>query len=567
MKVPQFVCGSPLCFPLLEPDSLQLAVIEGPAIEGAPLTIPPRQAATIGRARDCHICLPDPTVSRQHCAIACRGGKWFIRDLESRHGTFLNSVRLDPLTPHPLDARDLLRLGPWTFRVSIAGREADLTSMTITSTIEESPLQRISRVEPRELAQHRLHLLLDAFARVSAARTEQELGDAVVNSALAATGFERAALIRHASDDGLIEVLQYLARDPRERAEQVQFSRSLLRAAAEGQLARLTSDGDVPLGVSIAQLGITSALCAPVMLGGIVAAYLYLDARGRDMPAHGDAAGFCEAIARLYGLSLANLKREELERRQRSLEADLSAAREAQQLIVPPTQRRLNGIAYAMQMCPGSFVAGDLFDIVVIDDTRTAVVIGDVTGEGIGSAILMASAQAHLHSALRMFPDPGIAVSEVNAYVSDRSAANKFISMWVGVFDSASGEVQLVDAGHGHWMIRRAGGEVERSPLPNGTLVGIDAGLSYRSRSIRIEPGDRIVLFSDGVIEQVGGNGEQFGHERVAEVLRTSPTVEEDVEMLFAAVREHGRCRDLADDATVASVTFAPARPDGDETV
>ena len=147
---------------------LELEVVEGPGLAGTEgeLAFTAGETVGIGRSRDSRVCLPDPTVSRNHASIAPRGGRWFVHDLGSRHGTLLNAVRLDASLPHALDQFDLLRIGPWTFRVRIGGR-GDSSLYTITSSDEDAPAARISQVDGRELAQHRLHLILDGAARIT----------------------------------------------------------------------------------------------------------------------------------------------------------------------------------------------------------------------------------------------------------------------------------------------------------------------------------------------------------------------------------------------------------------
>ncbi len=542
--------------PFMAPGSLKLELIEGPDPAGdmRAIAVDRRQGAVLGRSRECQICLPDPTVSRRHADLTCRGQQWFVRDLKSRHGTYLNAVRLEPDFPQAMADNDLLRVGPWTFRVLLGDRRESLrTEADDEGGTTRGRGSRIMRVSPQELAAHRLHLILDGASRITSARDEAELAQAAVDSALAGTAFDRAAMLRDINRGESVEVLCH--RSKKNGGGEFTFSRSLIRAASEGQLSRLTSERkDVPFGVSIEELGITDALCAPVMLGGAVAAYLYLDARDTTIPVQSDAADFCQAIARMCGMALANLKRIDLERRQRGLESQLSAAREAQQMIVPAASGEVLGIRYAMRMQPGSFVAGDLFDVVPLDDRRVALTIGDVTGEGIGAAILMASTQSHLHAALRKHADPAAALNEVNAYIADRSPANRFISMWVGVFDRETKRLTYVDAGHGHWMIRRASRSVEHAPRPNGTLVGIDPGLTYDHREIDLKPGDRLILYSDGLLEQSNPDGDRFGRDRIAEQLYESRSEGDDVARIFAAVERFAGTTTLADDATVASI-------------
>src|SRR5262249_4009123 len=202
---------------------------------------------------------------------------------------------------------------------------------------------------------------------------------------------------------------------------------------------------------SIAELGIHSALCAPVPIGDDVIAYVYLDARGSESSVRADAAGFCEAIARAYGLALANLKRTELERRQVQLAAELAAAREVQSTMLPPKEADLGVIRYGVEVRPGLFVAGDLFDVIGLPGGRVAVCLGDVAGHGVGSALLMAMTQSHLHAELRRSEDPAEALSGVNRYLCERVGGGWFVSLWVGIF-GPGGSLHCVDAGHGHVM-------------------------------------------------------------------------------------------------------------------
>jgi serine phosphatase RsbU (regulator of sigma subunit) len=96
--------------------------------------------------------------------------------------------------------------------------------------------------------------------------------------------------------------------------------------------------------------------------------------RGQESPVHPEAAGFCQAISRMLGLALANLKRAELERRQQRLDSDLHTAREAQQLIMPPAEGQAGALRYALRNKPGRTVAGDLFDLVVLPGDRVGAV-------------------------------------------------------------------------------------------------------------------------------------------------------------------------------------------------
>ncbi|MEE9211516.1 MAG: SpoIIE family protein phosphatase [Phycisphaeraceae bacterium] len=528
---------------------LQLDRVSGPAIECPPIS--PQAGATLGRATDCEIRLPDPSVSRRHASIMRRGQQWFITDLKSHIGTTLNAIRLTPGQPTPLADHDLLAVGPWIFTIVLGETPSRKSIMTEVGTPSS---QRVERVSPTELqlAYHRLSLLIDCAALINRATDEKTLADALLQSALEGTGYHRACLIRPVGAGEEIEVLGYLSSD--DEGSDRSFSRSLVRMASCGELACLTSSAPVPMGASVAALRITEAICAPIYVGSSINAYLYLDNRGEEAAVQPDAASFCQAIARVGGLSLANLKRAELQQRQDRIVSELAAARDAQGLIMPGERGTVNALTYAMCMRPGRFVAGDLFDVVALEAGRAAVCVGDVCGEGIGAAVLMASVQAHLHATLLQYGEPASALNAVNRYITERSAPDKFVSMWVGVFDLPHGVLRYVDAGHGHWLHRPAGQLPQRVNQGGGIPLGIDSAFRYQAQLLSIGTGDRIIVYSDGIVEQVSAGGEQFGLKRILETLKDCRSAEQDIDVLFQALDNFAPGEDLADDTTVASI-------------
>lgn len=541
---------------------IKLEPLAGPSVP--PITITTDRPFRLGRHSTCDASLPDQTVSRAHCLIEFRAGSWLVSDLESRHGTYLNGSRLNAAEPTPIREGDLLRLGPWTFRV--ATKESTGGKFQTTTTEEEEVtgvrVQKIPAAELSIRAQHRLELLLDCAASITAATTEETLATAVLDALISGTNFPRAAFIRHLGGGEQIQILGY--RGPaREPQSSFVVSRSLLQAAADGAVVRLDSASGLNYGQSVIQLGIQAAICAPVMVGASPVAFLYLDARNHERAAEvePDAAAFCQAVARLSGLALSNLGRADLKKRAESLEADLRAAREAQRVIMPPTHGERGRLIYAMHSRPGRFVAGDLFDVITLPDGRVAVFLGDVAGKGIGAAILMATAQAHLHAHLVNNANPVAAVKAVNEYISDRSVEAKFISLWLGLFDPANAVLTFVDAGHGHWLVRHPGGSPDRVACSGGLPLGVDASYVFQAEEVRLERGSRVIIYSDGVVEQRSPTGEEFGLAKAVEALAPSESPDGDVTALFHAVRRYAAPSAapeldiaLADDVTVASI-------------
>ena len=563
---------------------LTLDPLAGPPI--APIEVGPAAPKTLGRSSSCETVLPDESVSRRHAQIAFRDGLWFVTDLGSTHGTLVNGTRVTAQSATPIKAGDLIVVGPWTFRVRSGPTSHAMNSLVDDSAGAQASRQRVERVQERELAaitQQRLNLLMDCSAAVVGVEDERALGKIMLDAVVQGTGFPRAALLRDTGSD--VEVICEI--DPM-APEGVQrtFSKSLIQEARKGEMVKLVvEDAGANASASIMMLKIQTALCAPVKVGEAVLGFLYLDSRAGEQGGPGlmrragqaaggpgggggvphDAATFVQAIARLCSLALGNLARAQLEKRQAELVRDLSAAREAQKMIMPADSASISGVRYAMRMKPGRMVAGDLFDVVPLDENRVAIFLGDVAGKGISAAILMATAQTHLNICLRQHADPAKALAMTNQHICAHATSNKFISLFLGVFDARSATLSYVDAGHGYWLLAHADGSVLRGSVPGegagdqgggGIPLGIDPEFPFTSRTITLPKGSRLVVFSDGVAEQPGPEGEQFSVERAIAALSSTRDVEQDARTLFDAVLNYAKTDSLADDTTVASVQF-----------
>ncbi len=522
---------------------------------GQQITLQSTRDALVGRAAESDFCLLHEGVSRRHATIAPRNGQWYVADLGSARGTFVNGVRLERQTPTRIATGDLVVFGPLPFRVWTGGGSPSTVRTVDEGAAGGARVERVGGVLP--VAARRLRLLTECIARLQGAPDEPSLAREALRSALEGSGYTRSAILSPLSEGREVAVV-FSRRVDESDATEVKFSRALILAAAAGEPAVLSRDAPRVQSHSIAEMGIHSALCVPIKLGEATAGYLYLDARGAESQVQPDSAGFCEAVATAYGLALANLKRAELERRQREIAEDLAAAHEAQRFMLPPIESDLGFLRYAMEMRPGVFVAGDLFDVIALGDGEVATFIGDVAGHGVGAAMVMALVQSHLNAVLANTRDPAAAITSVNRFLASRSFGGRFVSLWLGVFER-SGRLRFVDAGHGYCVVRRAGaGAGEVSPLVSATGIpmGVDQDYVYRTEEVTLGPGDRVVLFTDGLIEQRSPAGELFGAERIAAAVGGSGTVSGDVSALFKALIGFAGARTLDDDATTASLEY-----------
>lgn len=508
----------------------------------------------IGRAKECDLCLPDPGISRRHAMFSWRGEHWFLTDLGSRCGSYLNSVQLQPATPTIAAPGDLVRLGPYAFRLACDAVESGMRATGDATLAPGSMIERPAQPELDALAARRLELLMNGAALLHRAEDEASLAAALIDLALEGTGFARALVLRYPGEGDTAAVLA--AKDLRNPRSKLRYSRTVVTQASAGHVVRLLPSEQASMAYSIGELGIESAVCCPITVDDLVVWCLYLDSRQTEEPPFPDAAGFCHAVARLAGLSLSNLKRGELQIRQSRLEKDLQAAQQVQALLGPPDTGQIGHVCYRMRMHPGRFVAGDLFDIFPLDDQRIAFCIGDVTGQGAGAAILMSAVLAHVRASMLRYASPVEVVRDVNEYICDRSEL--FVSLMVGIFDRTEQCLRYVDAGHGHWVFLRPGQAAMPAPRPNGLLVGVDRAFIYECAEIPATAMDRAVLYSDGVVEHLGEDNEPFGQERLIAALEGSPGPDEDVARAFGALDAFLGNHRLGDDTTLVSIQIQP---------
>ena len=482
-------------------------------------------------------------ISRRHATLERRGEDWTVRDLASRHGTFVNGRRLAPGEAVPLAAGDLVQLGPWACRVADAAASG-LGRTRLLETPAGSSVARATETLRTGLGQRGLDALLAASGELGAAEDETAVAEAMVGAIRAALDAPRSLVLRPLGDDAY-ETLATGDGGPNE------VSRSLLAAAAaDRSVVELRAGGPAPAdGVSILDLAIRTAICVPILVGDVADAFLYLDSREGERELPRDATAFGHALARLAGLALERIGAARVAAR---LREDLAEARAAQRFLMPPPRGVHGVVHYAYESRPGREVAGDLFDVVPLADGRVAIVLGDVSGKGVGAGFVMAATQSLLRTCLQAGVPPADAVAAANAELAPRTGGHPFVTLLVAVIDAAASAVDLVDAGHGYGVLTLPGTPPAFVRGEDGGLpVGAERAGSWRPRRLPFPPGARLVAFSDGLVEQPDPAGRPFGDDAALAVLGGTSDPAAVVAEMLAAVDGHARAP-LNDDLTVA---------------
>ncbi|MEM7681167.1 MAG: SpoIIE family protein phosphatase [Planctomycetota bacterium] len=551
----------------------RLVAVSGPT----PVDIPLRSGKTVslGRQAGCDVRLVDAAVSRRHAELRpdAQGPGWRLEDLGSRHGTLLNGEPAPPGAALPLEPGDRVEVRPWVFVVEGASDPVDMVTHVVAPSEDAYDVgPRLTPLEARsapDLSGRRLEALLSCAEKLEAASDLRSLADAVAEAAVQASGYPNAAVLRPADADGRVEVLAARGAiaqgDPLDAGRAI--SRSALRAAEAGKAVSLGPDAPDSEMHSMVRLGIEDLVCVPLTPGGSIAGYLYLDRRSDEPSGAGSSAtdspgkAFAIGLAKVASLAWSGLQRLTMQRRLDRLHAEMEAAALAQRWILPRASGRFAGASYDARSLAGQRLAGDLFLIRPLNQGRLAAAIGDVSGKGPAAAMLMTVTMGFLEAALAHDADPERVMRNLADYLATRSETGAFVTAWLGVLDPIERRVDYIDAGHGYAQRVSPEAEVQTLDEHGGAPLGVESADAYRAGACDWNPGDRLVLVSDGLVEQPAlasqdrPRGEMFGRARLLDLLKDIPWSQE-IETLFTTVSDHAGNARFEDDATALVVRW-----------
>jgi sigma-B regulation protein RsbU (phosphoserine phosphatase) len=209
-------------------------------------------------------------------------------------------------------------------------------------------------------------------------------------------------------------------------------------------------------------------------------------------------------------------------------------------------------------MMPAKEVGGDLYDFFLIDEYRLGVIIGDVTGKGIASALLMAVSKTLLKAtALKGMP-PDNVLSEVNNMLVDQSPSNMFVTVFYGVLDLRNGAFEYSNGGHNSPYLISADGKISQLDNIGGILLGTMQNAGYESHILMLKPDDCLFFYTDGVTEAFNKNEEEFLEQRLVDSLQNCHTVSADklVDKIICNVQSHTNGFGQSDDITCLALKY-----------
>jgi phosphoserine phosphatase RsbU/P len=260
-------------------------------------------------------------------------------------------------------------------------------------------------------------------------------------------------------------------------------------------------------------------------------------------------------LAAQVAIALENARLyEQIAYQEKRLERDLAMARQLQFRLLPPTLPKPAHLDIAAKFVPARAIGGDLYDFVNYSMSRTAIVIGDVSGKGAPAAIYAALVSGILRSHAPIEPGPAEMLSAVNFSLGERRIDGQFVSLIYAVWDDKNRTLQVANSGLPR-PIYCHDGQIEIIEA-TGLPLGLFDEAEYDEFSFRAKPGDMFVFFSDGILDAGDKDEELFGRERVGEIVAANPeaSANEIVKLIFQAVAEHASGEDAFDDQTVVAI-------------
>jgi phosphoserine phosphatase RsbU/P len=523
----------------------------------------------IGRQPGSHLIIRDTRASRSHARIVAENGEYVIEDCGSRHGTYVNGQRIVRRTLEDSD------------RIEFGAND----SYTLIFSLDGSHLKRmLEKIEGGDASttaaglgggMGRLRAILDLARTLQGALPVADVLAQVVDTALAITSAERGFLLLRSGDNLETRV----ARDCAGRAlseSDLRIPRDVIHRALQQRRELLSMNFD-PLGGAsalpqntIADLELRSVVCVPLVRirtgqddttvlltsGSETVGLLYMDSTATAANLAGGNRELLQALAIEASTVLENARLLEEERAKRAMEKELQLARSIQRSLLPRELPAEGWFRAAGSSVASYEVGGDYFDVLRVNQHCWSAVVVDVSGKGVGSALLASMLQGALMAASDHSSVMGARMARLNDFLNERTGGEKYATVFYCLLE-ADGKLSYVNAAHCPPMAVRPSGEytfLEATGGPVGLLVPAE----FPVAEWQVYSGDKIVIYTDGVTEAQNTRGEFLGRKRLRDVVlahaaASSTRIHEEIQ---AAVTEFTEGAPQSDDITVVVLEY-----------
>ncbi len=530
-----------------------------------------RLRTTIGRSARSDLCIPDAFASRLHAEIRQEGEAFWLIDLGSANGTRLNGIPVT--TTMPLVPGNEIQIGET--RIEFEGDADSIKQISSTliadNTSALDPQNTISLTARRspttEILDSSLSSRTDLLALISkvgvallASSGLDETLNNVATLVFEAVPAERVVImLRDESNDEIMQIKVARTRGSETPIDEVRISRAIMTEVIEKGKSVLTSDAQQDprfASQTLVLQGIRSVLAVPLSVDERhVFGLIYADSPTHQVMFSSEHLDILTTLASVASIRVENASLLEERINRERMERELELATEIQQTFQPSGPPIIEGYEFQGISFSCYEIGGDYYDFIPRHDGTMLVALGDVSGKGTAAALLMSSLHAAIHGQVAAQTPLERTVTSINEYLVENTPSNRFVTLFIAELEPETGYLKFINAGHNPPLIGRADGTLEQLSA-GGLPLGLMGFAEYEVGHVQLDPGDVLVIYSDGVTEANNLAEDEFGMDRLQDVIKvhvaqSASRIRDRVE---AALSEFTGTADPNDDITLVIV-------------
>lgn len=380
--------------------------------------------------------------------------------------------------------------------------------------------------KPSLITSNRLGLVYQLSKTFNSSLDLEDVLNTVMDEVIAAVKAERGFVVLRQPDDRLdFRAARGMEHENIDDPE-FEISRGVVGQVIEQGNGLLTSDAQQDERFmsrqSVMSLGLRSILCSPLQVKDRILGAIYVDNRLHAGIFTDDDLQLLNAIASSAATAIENARLYQVAVDKGRMDQELSMARRVQTGLIPDEVPQLEGWQFAASWLPAREVAGDFYDFVPADQDGMGLVIADVTDKGMGAALFMALTRSMLRASLEGASTPAEAISKTNRLVCANSSTAMPVTLFYGEVHPNQNDLVYVNAGHNPPLIHRAKDSSFQELGRTGIVLGVDDTIVLEQDTVRLEPGDAVVFYTDGVTDALNHDEQAFGEERLRKAITDS---------------------------------------------
>jgi sigma-B regulation protein RsbU (phosphoserine phosphatase) len=506
----------------------------------------------LGRHPDCEIFLDVGAVSRQHAEITREGESFFVKDLKSRNGTYVNGRMIEGRAM--LHENDRLKICDllFTFHLTAPGAGAGAGEDGAAAVAPPTPSSAGGKKKPQVMVEEdtggpavnsstvmgtlsvassmalrvavkpeaKLKAMLEITQNLATAVELEEVLPKILDSLFKVFAQADRGFVLLVERDGGLMVPKAVRYRKAGQEETIRVSRTIINKVLEQKEAILSadaaSDARFELSQSVADFRIRSMMCVPMFNSrGDALGVLQLDTQDQMQRFEQDDLDVLASVAAQAAFAIENAQLHESLFEQQLLQRELEFAHKVQKGFLPTSSPKPEGYHFFDFYQAAKGVGGDFYDYVQLPNNRLAVVLGDVAGKGIAAALLMAKLTSDTRYCLLSTDQPCEAVTRLNATFCAAGWEDRFVTFVLVVVDLNTHQITLVNAGHMPPLLRKTDGNVIDVDAETGLPIGVSAELVFGQHTMTLEPGESVTIFTDGISEAMNRNRDLYGVNRL----------------------------------------------------